>query len=371
MRLFPTRRARHFSTLLAVVIAMFALAACGVPGVVPQGHSLAATSPTPTAAPLPPVRLPQDEAPHTDLTEWWYYTGHFQGTDASGQAHQYGFELTFFQVSRGNIPTVYVGHYAVSDLTRGQYHFDQRLITTANAVAPNGAAASGFNLAINNWTMKGLNGHDQLDASMQDYTLQLTLDSQQPIALHNGNGIITYGLGGFSYYYSRPSMSISGNIQDHGTTIPVTGQGWMDHQWGNFLTAAGTGWDWYSIQLDNGMEYMVYFIRDASGKTISVVGSQIDAQGQTTEVPASQIGAQVSDHWTSPATQVVYPSGWVLSLPGGSLTITPQLRDQEFNAKLSTGNTYWEGACAITGTLFGQAVTGHGYTELTGYQPAK
>jgi hypothetical protein len=43
---------------------------------------------------------------------------------------------------------------------------------------------------------------------------------------------------------------------------PVSGQSWMDHQWGAFNFASGAGWDWFSIQLSNGQQYMLYFVRD-------------------------------------------------------------------------------------------------------------
>jgi hypothetical protein len=33
----------------------------------------------------------------------------------------------------------------------------------------------------------------------------------------------------------------------------------------------------------------------------------------------------------------------------------------------STGVTYWEGACRVSGTRVGVAVTGRAYAELTGY----
>lgn len=350
-----------------LILALALLAGCGVPGVVPRGHALPAAPPTPTAAPLPPLRLPQDEAPHTDMTEWWYYTGHFNGTDATGAAHQYGFELTFFQVLRGGLPPIYIGHYAVTDITRDQFHYDQRELSEPNAPLPNGTTTTGFNLAINGWTMRGVNGQDHLAAALPDYAISLDLSSQKPPALHNGNGLITYGIGGFSYYYSRTHMAVSGTITDHGATIPVTGLAWMDHQWGNFIPTAGIGWDWFSIQLSNDVEYMIYRIRDAHGNIISVVGSRVDARGVTTAVDPSQISEQATGAWTSPATHVTYPSGWRLTLPGGALSITPAVLDQELVTTASTGNTYWEGACGITGTLDGQAVTGQGYTELTGY----
>ncbi len=374
MRSVQGRRPRW--TLTAILALM--LAGCGMPGMVPAGHTLPAAAPTPASALLPPVKLPQDEAPHTDLIEWWYYTGHLHGLDAAGLMHEYGFELTFFQVLRGNVPPIYIGHYAVTDLTRGQFHYDQRQLAEPQAMLPNGTT-TGFDLAIGDWTVRGLNGHDQLAAGTTDYAINLTLDSQKPPALHNG-GIISFGVAGTSYYYSRTHMAVTGSVEDHGAAVSVTGLAWMDHQWGNFLTVGGgIGWDWFSIQLDDGTDAMVAFIHDAGGKVISTIGTQIDAQGQATELPAIQLSEQALDHWTSPATHITYPSGWRLVLPAGSgpttgrfgasstLIITPALRDQELVTTQTTGNTYWEGACNITGTVAGQQVTGQGYTELTGY----
>ncbi len=366
-----SRTLRRLSPIVVLTGLTLLLTACGVPGVVPAGHAIPLPSPTATAAPLPPARFPQDEAPHTDLTEWWYYTGHLQGTDPAGQTHVYGFELTFFQVLRGGIAPVYIGHYAITDLTRGQYQYDQRLQLEPNAVLPNGTSSAGFNLAIGDWTMRGLNGQDALAATMTNYALKLMLQSTKPPALHGGTGLISYGVFGSSYYYSRTHMTVSGTIQDHGAAIPVTGLAWMDHQWGNFIATAGGGWDWFSFQLANNTEYMIYFLRDATGKIVQLVGTQVDAQGVSTVLPAAAVTEQVTGHWTSPTTGITYPSGWVITVPGGSVTVTPSLKDQELVTTQTTGNTYWEGACQLTANINGQPVTGEGYTELTGYTTSK
>ena len=43
-----------------------------------------------------------------------------------------------------------------------------------------------------------------------------------------GLALITYGLAGYSYYYSRPLMTVSGTVNDHGQTVAVTGRhGWI------------------------------------------------------------------------------------------------------------------------------------------------
>jgi CrtC N-terminal lipocalin domain len=44
------------------------------------------------------VALPKDEAPHTDLVEWYYFVGHLHGVDPAGRQHTYGYQMTMFQV---------------------------------------------------------------------------------------------------------------------------------------------------------------------------------------------------------------------------------------------------------------------------------
>ncbi len=356
--------------LLSIVLLLI-LSSCSFPGVVSSTAQLPSASKTPQAAALPPVRFPQDEAAHNDLTEWWYYTGHFNASVANGKTHVYGFELVIFQALRSDLPPVYAAHFAISDVTRGEFHFDQRRVIEPNVVIPNGTSTKGIAVAVGDWSIQGLNGLDHLVASMQNYTIHLNLQGLKPPTLHNGNGLITYGLGGFSYYYSRTRMAVSGTVLDHNQSLQVTGQAWMDHQWGNFLSLGGGGWDWYSVQLNNNTEMMLYFIRDASGKVISTYVGYIDANANDHLLPAQSISSTVLDHWKSPTTGANYPSGWRLTINDpllqATLTITPQLKDQELTAYQSTGNSYWEGAVSIDGQSAGKPIQGEGYIELTGY----
>ncbi|MCC7106140.1 MAG: hypothetical protein IT307_13435, partial [Chloroflexi bacterium] len=60
---------------------MLGFALCLLSGCAAPSSPLApkrAPDPTPVYSPL---TLPKDEAPHQDLTEWWYYTGHLQADD--------------------------------------------------------------------------------------------------------------------------------------------------------------------------------------------------------------------------------------------------------------------------------------------------
>ncbi|MDQ2714728.1 MAG: carotenoid 1,2-hydratase [Chloroflexota bacterium] len=361
-------RASWFALLLPLMIV---LASCGFPGIASTTAQLPVVNTTAQATPLPPVRFPQDEAPHRDLTEWWYYTGHLDAAVPGGQPRHYGFELVVFQVLRSNLPPVYASHFAISDITRGEFHFDQRRLVELSATIPNGTSTGGFALHVGDWTISGLNGQDYLEAGMPHYTLQVHLYALKAPVLHNGNGLITYGLGGFSYYYSRTRMATSGLLIDHNQALKVTGQAWMDHQWGNFLTLGGSGWDWFSIQLNNNTEMMLYLIRDAAGRIISTYIGYIGPDASDHLLPARALRVTVLDHWTSPASGVRYPSGWRLDINDpaltASLTLAPQLQDQELLTYQSTGNSYWEGAVSIQGQSHGQAIQGQGYVELTGY----
>jgi predicted secreted hydrolase len=351
---------------------LLALSSCGIPGIVATSAQLPALQGgTATTQPLPPVRFPQDEAPHRDLTEWWYYTGHMNAVTPDGQLHHYGFELVIFQALRSDLPPVYAAHFAISDVTRGQFHYDQRRLTEPQANIPNGTSTRGIDVAIGEWSVVGVNGLDHLTAEMASYAIHLTLRGVKPPTLHNGNGLITYGLGGFSYYYSRTRMALSGTLLDHEQRLAVTGEAWMDHQWGDFLSLGGGGWDWFSIQLNNDTEMMVYLIRNATGQVISTYVGYIGANADDRLLPASALKVSALGHWQSPATGAVYPSGWLVKIDDphlrAVLALTPELKNQELVAYQSTGNSYWEGAVSIQGQSAGSALKGEGYVELTGY----
>ena len=63
-------------------------------------------------------------------------------------------------------------------------------------------------------------------------------------------------------------------------------------------------------------------------------------------------------------TSITYSSGWHLTVPGGHLVVTPDLRDQELDLRAQQGVDYWEGDVTLHGRIGGKAVTGVGYTEI-------
>jgi len=318
---------------------------------------------SPTTA--PPIVFPRDAGPHDALTEWWYYTGHLR-SDRDGSL--YGFEFTVFQAQRQGAPTGYAAHFAVSDIG-GQRFSHQAHVAQTDSPA-------GFPLDVNGWTLNSDGAGDTIAADMKagpgadpPFGLQLRLVDEKPPALHHG-GYIDYPVAGGSYYYSRTRLSVTGVLRQAAQETSVSGVAWMDHQWGNFVVGGVGGWDWYSLQLDDRTELMLYVLRAPTGATSAVYGTQVLADGSTQDLGPDSVRAEATGRWTSPHTGGLYPSGWELTLPGGAhLELRPQLQDQELffprggdQAPAPGAVAYWEGAVAVTGDR-----TGVGYVELTGY----
>lgn len=334
------------------------LAACGHDA--PIDPAVLAPPSAAASAPTQPdhVTLPRDDAPHDDLTEWWYYTGHLFGPNGK----TYGFELVTFQAKRSEDPPGYAAHFAITDDARDQFHFQER--------SENGKQvqqSSEFDLNLNGWIMRGSDGHDHLTADMPEYAIDLDLTSLKPAVLHQGKGLISFGSAGDSYYYSRTRLAVEGTLADHGQQVPVTGSAWMDHQWGNFVSGGG-GWDWFALQLNDQSEVMLFFLRDANGHPSLPYGSYVGPDGTASILPSSDFKEQATGSWQSPESGIRYPSGWTVTAGDLSLSLTPTVKDQELRTTQTTGITYWEGDVTISGSKAGKPIDGLGYVELVGYK---
>ena len=149
----------------------------------------------------------------------------------------------------------------------------------------------------------------------------------------------------------------------------MSGLAWKDRQWGNFLVLPSSGWNWFSLQLDDGNDLMLFVLRDPTGAVSPVSGTLVLPNGQASPIPAGAASVTSTGTWQSPHNGATYPSGWRVVLPERDLdlTLTPVLLDQELDTKSGIGSTYWEGEVTVAGRSAGQVASGHGYVELTGY----
>jgi predicted secreted hydrolase len=338
------------------------VAVASTPGLVPSGGCATIPVPASTATPPAPVgstavQVPRDEAPHGSPVEWWYFSGHLRGTGPSGQVRCYGFEYVTFQILGLAPLPVYVGDFAVTDLSRRSFHYG---VEVGTSLLP--TTKGSFSLHTGGWSMNGGSGHDVLHAELPGYSLDLHLQASEPAVLEGDGGVVSLGPLGTSKYYSWTSLLSAGAMVDHGVDLKVTGLSWMDHEWGPLDLLEGGGWDWFSVQLSNGQQYMLYFVRNQKDRIISRFGTHVSPTGRS--VRLGPVSERETGSWRSPVTGVTYSSGWQLTVPGGHLDVTPDLRDQELDLRSTQGNAYWEGDVSVQGIVGGAPVSGVGYTEL-------
>jgi putative drug exporter of the RND superfamily len=346
----------------------------------PAPHPLPpAVTPSPSVPMDPqPVILPRDDAPHHRLTEWWYYTGHLVTADG----RRFGFEDVIFRAERGAFPVSWASHLAVTDEAADQFHFSQRAVIGA-AVDRSPAAGEGFDFSIGDgdtaWSMSGGDGRDRLKATLtrtealasgtSALGLNLRLVATKPETRHNDNGWIDFGAGGSSYYYSRTKMDAEGTVTVGGETLNVTGEAWFDHQWGDFISVGGGGWDWFAINLEDNWDLTLSLVRDADGSYPLVYGTLVPPEGLARNLPRDAFSVDVTGHWRSERTGTEYPAGWRITIPRERLEIdlVPTVADQELDTRATTGVVYWEGSQRVLATRDGQPLGGEAYVELTGY----
>jgi predicted secreted hydrolase len=366
---------------------MLGVLGAGLLGAASVAVSPAAPAPAPETArsaaelyrqALPPYafRFPEDHAAHPEFrTEWWYYTGHL----AAG-TRRFGYQFTFFQIgidprrresrSEWSPHTLYFAHLALTDKNRGSYFFDEQISRPALEMA--GARTDTYRVWLHDWSVERTpEGEHQLRAETDEFSLDLRLTLRKPPVVHGFGGVSRKGprLGQASHYYSLTRLDTHGELRLQGTRFRVTGQSWMDHEFGsNQLTADQEGWDWFSLQLDNGRELMVYLLRLRDGGLVAASsGTIVDPDGAWRHLPLSALDVRSTRTWRS-SSGAVYPAAWRVSVPaeGLSLEIEPDVADQEMRSELM-GVTYWEGSVSVRGTDRSTAVTGLGYVELTGY----
>ena len=317
--------------------------------------------------------------------QWWYLTGHL--FDDSGR--EFGYELTFFVFgiqkrhyrSQFGVDNIYVSHFAISAPEQKTFYFTD----TADAGAFGLAGASGnlLNIWVDNDSLQGSPRRMHIRASgntgspesrtafrgANNMALNLVLSPEKPLVLNGEHGYSrksTLSPYQASFYFSYTRLKTEGTLTLDGTAFPVRGQSWFDREISSQgLAAKQQGWDWFSIQLRDRREIMLYLLRDRDGSIDPFSsGTFVYSDGRYRHLQKDDFNVSVLNYYRSKKTGARYPAQWEIRIPSEqvALKITPLMEDQECIATTTTGNRYWEGTCRVQGTAEGRA-----YVELTGY----
>lgn len=400
-------RPRTWPAVALVAPLAVALAACGDDGSARASLSVAETlADADTAGYARAVEprtftFPADHGPHPDFKhEWWYFTGNLEavGPDGEPSGRDFGFQLTFFRSALSPDPPAvdsdwstrqaYMAHFALTDVEVGRFHAFERFDRGAVGLA--GAEAGGRRVWVGDWegrsssssssspssnpasssssSSRGVGEGWEVRAEEGGVGVELVLESVDPIVLQGDEGLSAKGAerANASYYYSMMRLRASGTIRVGGVEHAVEGLAWLDREWSTSALSPGVvGWDWFSLQLDDDSELMLYRLRTEDGGTAPFsAGTFVAPDGATVRLGGNDFDLEETGTWRSPRGGT-YPSGWRIRVPELSLElrVTPRLADQE----LDLAFRYWEGAVAAEGSRAGAPVAGRGYVELTGY----
>ena len=327
---------------------------------------------------LRPLTFPADFGAHPDFrTEWWYYTGNLR----TSEGRHFGFELTIFRVgllpptvelphdSNWSSRDIYFAHFALSDIASEQFYAFQRYARPGPGLA--GAQADPYHIWLEDWNITEQSPSVyRLQAEQEEVTLDLTLKDEMGVVLNGEKGYSRKGNGATnaSYYYSQPRLRADGSVTVSGNTYLVSGLAWNDHEFSTGVLAENQiGWDWFSLQFEDGSALMLFQLREQGGGiSDSASGTFIAPDKATQSLHRSDFEIAVLDQWRSPHTNGRYPSSWEIRVtkPDCLLEVKPWMSDQEINF---SPMTYWEGAVHFEGSCSGRSARGNGYIELTGY----
>ncbi|MEN8177751.1 MAG: lipocalin-like domain-containing protein [Pseudomonadota bacterium] len=317
--------------------------------------------------------FPQDHGPHPEFrNEWWYLTGNLHAEDGRDFAYQ----ATLFRIALQPEPIdspsawrsnqIWMGHAALSDLQAGKHTAFERFARQGAGLA--GAESLPLRVWLEDWQLQqaGGTGVWKLQIPTEEFDLRLELKPASPIILQGDNGLSQKSRtpGNASYYYSIPRLTANGALSYRGETLRVNGQSWLDREWStSALGPDQQGWDWFSLQLNDGRNLMFYQLRRKDGSVDPLsAGSLSDERGLRQHLRPEMIRLTPLKYWVSGNRR--YPIEWRLELEGEPhpWRVSTRLADQEMRLSV----TYWEGAVEVRQESSGDLL-GKGYLEMTGY----
>ena len=351
------------------------------------GDALGAAAGFQVAERVVPFEFPADHGAHPSFrTEWWYLTAAL----ASAGGDEYGAQFTLFR--QGLVPgdrgggwpatQLYIGHLAVTDVARARHLEAERLVRGHRRLA--GVLAAPFALWIDGWRLASTATGFwpmRLLATDAEFGLDLTLEGGGPPTPQGNAGLSAKGPRNASHYYSIPRIAIVGEVSTRAGATPVTGLGWMDREWSSgVLSAAHRGWNWFALQLQDGVELMAFSLRRHDGRRDPYNQCLlIDANGRHALAAADFTLTPL--RWWRDALGVRWPVRWRLAFEPpiayqprqgdlepprhgrlASILVEAAIDDQVMDTLVR----YWEGLVRVRDGD-GRDL-GHGYMELTGYE---
>ncbi|MGF1705328.1 lipocalin-like domain-containing protein [Enterovibrio baiacu] len=307
--------------------------------------------------------FPDDYGVHNSFRqEWWYITANL--SDKNGQ--QYGVQWTLFRSAMSpeqkegwNDNHIYMAHFVVT--SANETYSAERFARAGIGQA--GVTLSPFEAWIDNWSWssKGdLPFPAMLTAQHQDVGIDLNMTAKKAEILQGQQGYsqkhATENVA--SYYFSVPRIEMSGTLTIGGQAVDVSGLGWMDREWSTkALSDDQRGWDWFSLQLNDGRSLMLAQVRSEAGPYR--FGALVEEDGKSRTLASQEITMMPMSFSKMEEGRYI-PTEWQVSVASEDIALTTEpLNNDNW---LPFMFPYWEGPIQFEGSH-----SGVGFMEATGY----
>ncbi|MHC3470758.1 lipocalin family protein [Streptomyces sp. 7R007] len=183
----------------------------------------------------------------------------------------------------------------------------------------------------------------------------------RPVMEYAGTGTFSL-LGNQQYEYAFPSMRTTGTLTVQGKTEKVSGETWLDRQWGPLsLNSSSFHWTWMNLSLPNGDRVAVW---DYAGSTGNAWATVLHPDGSYDLAAVKPLADGAHRFWTSPTSGNSYPTRWTVDIPSLRTHLAVGITGSD--AQEPEGDSRYEGTASFSGTYEGKHVTGKNYVEMVG-----
>ena len=313
------------------------------------------------------VAFPVDEGRHTsEPIEWWYSAGHVVG-QTSGKS--YSFMYTFFHFPQAGYDGFRILN--ITDDDTGTFFQDVKPLNYTTL------STTGFDIEADILFGGTEYWRNKEDGSSQpipfEYELSAAIGTggldlefvtlKRPLILGD-DGYLDQGLANYTYYFSQTKNDVTGTLTFNGVTEAVIGTGWIDRQYGDFNPLTGEKYEWFSMQLSNGMDINLWNIFTAdrqipNTEEYKILSAYVD---ESTQYTISDFNIERLAFNCMPDDEMCYSKQWRLTSSTNNLDLL--ISTMHDNTEVQLPFRFFEGATTITGTVNGNPVTGIGFAEL-------
>lgn len=201
-------------------------------------------------------------------------------------------------------------------------------------------------------------------AETSDYFIDVSWETTSKVML-NGGGIIGFGTRpANATHWGIPSNKTEGSLTIGDEVVKVDPKNsftWYDRQ-----LSYGTpkNWTWFQVNFPGTAIKASIWAFDTTSKQFATI--QVD---ESIHVLAFTLTPDMTNTWTSPNTNLVYPLAWRLNFDNGDYVNVKSVRaDQEMYGSRHIADSAYEGFVTVSGRFMGQK-KGFGVVELiTVYQ---